>query len=103
MIVDLRGAAEHAGVEEERECGCLQRRLGQHAPAIGLPQHLQEQRCNYGVDVDAVDLENRVAHPVQWLHRRRKSVPSECALGSEGVPIPNFGPGSDGILSPQSR
>src|SRR4051812_36014750 len=53
MVVRLRRATEHPRVEEDGE-GCrLQRLLREGAGAIGPPQHLQEQRRDHRVDVDA--------------------------------------------------
>ena len=56
VIVDLRGAAEHAGVEEDRERRRLQILLGRARRRGILPQHLQQQRRDHRIDVDAIDV-----------------------------------------------
>src|SRR4051812_12839428 len=47
VVVGLGGAPDHAGVEEERERGRFQCRCRAGAAAVGLPQDLQQQRCDH--------------------------------------------------------
>src|SRR5436190_24325603 len=56
VIVDLGGAAGHARVQETREGGCLQVAFADLAGAQGLPKHLEQQRGNDRIDVNAVHI-----------------------------------------------
>ncbi len=55
VIVDFRGTAEHARVQKDRErCG-FEIRLADVTASKRLPQHLQKQRGDHRIDIDAVD------------------------------------------------
>ena len=81
MVVDLGRAAEHAGIQEDREGRGFQFAFPDRAGLQRLPEHLEQQRRDHRVDVHAVGVA-RDTGVEQLLHQRLVEGVEDVALAA---------------------